>query len=111
MRDGAIERALRDDPGLTPSPGFTGRVMASVRLEAGERGALAFPWRHLAAGLSACAAVTAAGILLAPPPDLAALSRAVAAVALTQAAPWLAAAVVLTFLPTWWSMRLVGRRG
>lgn len=111
MLDREIESALRNDPGVTPSPGFTGRVMVCVRHAAGEREALAFPWRRLATGLSVCAAVTVAGLLAAPRPDLEVVSRAVAESGLAVAAPWLAAALLSAFLPAWWSFRLIGQRG
>lgn len=109
MHDDEIERALRSDPGLTPSPGFTGRVMVSVRHAAREREALAFPWGRLSAGLAACAVVTVAAPLLGPRPELRELSRAAADLQLVSAAPWLATALVLAFLPSWWSLRLASR--
>jgi hypothetical protein len=106
MKDNDIERALRSDPGVTPSADFTGRVMVSVRQLAREREALTFPWRRLATGLSLCAVVTGAGL-----PELQATSGAVMESWLAVALPWLAAALVLAFLPAWWSFRLVGHRG
>ena len=53
-----IDRALREDRSITPSPGFTGRVMRAVRLQAEAEGwavgisALAerltsFSWRRI----------------------------------------------------------------
>jgi hypothetical protein len=55
--------------------------------------------------------VTVAALLLGPRPDVRELSRAVADYELLSAAPWLATALVLSFLPSWWSLRLAGRRG
>lgn len=110
MHEIEIERALRNDPGLTPRPGFTGRVMVSVRQAAGEREGLAVPWLPLVAGLAFCAAVTGAGLLAGPRPDLQTLSRSVAGSGLAASFPWLAAALLCGFLPAWWSFRLLARR-
>jgi hypothetical protein len=56
-----IERVLRQDETLEPSGGFSLRVMAAVRQEAALPPPIAFPWRRLLAGISACAALTATG--------------------------------------------------
>jgi hypothetical protein len=106
-----IDRVLRDDPGLAPSPGFAGRVMVSVRQAAEQREGLPFPWRRLASAIAASALVTVGGLAAGPRPDLAALSRAAVDYGLAASAPWLAAALVLAFLPAWWSLRLAGQRG
>jgi hypothetical protein len=110
MLDHEIDRILRDDPGLTPSSGFVGRVMTRVHEAESERAALPFPWSRLLAGLAVCSGLTLAAILLGPRPDLQELGRAAAAHGLVAAGPWLGVALVLAFLPTWWSLRRVGTR-
>jgi hypothetical protein len=106
MLDNDIERALQDDSGVTPSADFAGRIMVSVRQVAREREALAFPWRRLVTGFALCAVVTVAGL-----PGLEAASGAAMESWTVVAVPWLSAALVVAFLPAWWSFRLAGYRG
>jgi len=54
MRPDEIERALRAEPPVEPSAGFTASVMEAVRAEAAAPPPLAFPWRRAAPAL-ACA--------------------------------------------------------
>jgi len=53
-----INRMLRHEPRIRPSPGFTARVMDAVRMEDAQSRAIRFPWQVLAAGLTAAAGLT-----------------------------------------------------
>jgi hypothetical protein len=59
-----IERILRDDPEITPSPDFAGRVMRTVHRDIELRGGLGFPWARLATGLVTCAVLTIVGVVI-----------------------------------------------
>ncbi len=107
MNDDAIEQALRDEPEITPSLGFSHRVMRSVRHEADLRRAIPFPWKPFAAGLGITAALIAAGVLggggstetiLAAPPEH-----------LITALGSLATTLTGVLGLTWWSLRFAGR--
>ena len=67
MNQGEIDRALGNDQRITPTPEFAARVMGVVRREVREPEALGFPWRRLLPGLTACAILTLAGLLLGTP--------------------------------------------
>ena len=107
----SIESILRAmDPDLLPSPGFTRRVMESVRREAARPAPIPFPWRRLLAGVAASGALIAAGG--------AALSGSVAEVRLSALAAsrvatmagalgWALAALGGSYLVTWLARRLV----
>lgn len=58
---GDIERVLRAEEPMEPSPGFSWRVMESVRREAAVPAPIAFPWQRLLAGIAAWCALIAAG--------------------------------------------------
>ena len=102
MKPNEIERAMRTDTTVTPSPDFADRVMRAVRVEADTTRGLEFPWKWLAAGLAACAALIVAGFLAgARGVDLDAASPAT-----TQALTILPMSLVGTLLLLWWSRRL-----
>jgi hypothetical protein len=112
---GEIERILRDEELIEPSPWFARRVMEAVRREAAPAAApapIAFPWRRWAAGLAACGALIAAGAAglsssageLRPPP-LSLDDPLLAAAA--SGLGWTVAALAGTYLLTWLARRLV----
>jgi hypothetical protein len=68
MNHDEIERALRDDETITPSPDFSARVMRAVRQEAEDLGAIRFPWSRALPGLILCVLGLAAGLVTSPPP-------------------------------------------
>jgi len=103
MSPNEIERALRDDRTIAPSPEFAGRVMRVVRQRADEREALAFPWRRLAPGLALCAAIVAVGLVGGAPP-LRVEST------LAQAVTWIPSVLAGSYALVWWSLRLAGFR-
>jgi hypothetical protein len=109
MRDQEIHRALRDDPGVQPSPDFGARVMGAVRQEAAEQEALRFPWWLAAVGLAAVTVVLAGTWLLSPPGALQETASWVPADQIVRLGPWLVLALVSTFLPAWWTYRLATR--
>ena len=103
MNDDAIEEALRDEPEISPSLGFSHRVMRSVRRETDLRRAIPFPWKPFAAGFGVTAALITAGVLgggapaestLAAPPEQ-----------LVTALGWLATTLTGVVGVTWWSLR------
>ena len=87
----SIERALREEPAIEPSPEFAHRVMRSVRGEASARQAIGFPWGRLGLGVALSAAVLFLGPLPALP-GASALSWA-ASPGVLQAAQWLSLAL------------------
>jgi hypothetical protein len=104
MKQEEIERALRTEKTVTPSPDFAHRVMRAVRAEADANRGLEFPWRWLAAGLAACAALIAAGVMTgARGVELDALSLSPAAIQATMLVP---VSLAVSFLLVWWSRRL-----
>ncbi|MFQ5349214.1 MAG: hypothetical protein ACE5EG_02085 [Thermoanaerobaculia bacterium] len=107
MNDDAIDRALRDEPPVTPSPGFAHGVMRSVRVEAAHQEALPFPWKPLAGGLAATVAVALAGALTGAAPADAALAEPPAQLA--QALAWLCATLAASLGLAWWPVRFAGR--
>ena len=107
-----IDRALREDETIEPSPIFASRVMGAVRRQVADQDAIAFPWSRLLPGLVACAAVTAAAFLYTPPleipgPVMAMLRDPL----LLQAATWGPTLLIGTWLLVWGSLRLAGYRG
>ena len=50
LDDGGIDRALREERSLEPSPQFAARVMRSVREEADATQSLPFPWVRFGLG-------------------------------------------------------------
>lgn len=116
MRPDEIDRALREDRTLTPSPGFSGTVMRAVRQQAETREGLEFPWLRLAAGLATCAGLTVCGVVIMlagsgpPPVDTAALISTLERSALAPAMAWASTALVGSYLLGWWSLRLAGHR-
>ena len=54
-----LDRLLASDDPLTPSSGFTARVMAAVDVVATEDPPLPFPWVPFALGIVACVGVAA----------------------------------------------------
>ena len=107
MSTDPIDQALRDEPQITPSAGFSARVMRSVRREADRRQALPFPWKPLAAGVAVSAALALAGALTGEAPP-----QVPAPEGLTYLAPalaWLSTALVASLGSAWWSVRFAGR--
>lgn len=110
---GEIERILRAEELVEPSPWFSRRVMESVRREATAAPApIEFPWRRWLAGIAACGALIAAGAAAlsssAGEPRLPALALgdpALAAVA--SGLGWTLAALAGTYLLTWLARQLV----
>lgn len=102
-----IDQALRDEPQITPSPGFAWRVMRDVRSEATDNQALPFPWKPLAAGLVLAAGLGIFGALTAqaPPP----VETGERLVYLAPGLAWLAAALAGSLGLAWWSFRFAGR--
>jgi|GEM_PF-1762471 len=109
---GEIERILRAEEIMEPSPGFSLRVMESVRREAAVPAPIEFPWQRLLAGIAAWCALIAAGA--------AALSSSAVELrlpalrwddpALTAAASglgWTMAALAGTYLLSWFARQLV----
>jgi len=111
MNANEIDRALRGDRTIAPSPEFASRVMGAVRRQVGEREALPFPWRRLVPGLLASAAVTIAALLFLPPPTI---PESVASLlrdqAVAQSLTWVPVGIVGTWALIWSSMRLAGYR-
>lgn len=107
MRDDAIDRALRDEPEIHPSAGFSQRVMRSVRQEADRQGAIPFPWRQLGAGLALSAGVAIIGAITGDAPPEAALPDRF--VYLAPALAWLSTALASSLGLAWWSLRFAGR--
>ncbi len=52
LDDAGIDRALREERSVAPSPQFAARVMRSVREEADATQALPFPWIRFGLGLA-----------------------------------------------------------
>jgi len=106
-----IERALRDDETIQPTREFASRVMGAVRRQAGERDALAFPWRRLLPGLIASVALTVAALVFAPPITLSESTiRMLRDPVLIQSATWVPTAILGTWLLVWGSLRFAGYR-
>lgn len=106
MNDDAIGRALRDEPEVTPSLGFSHRVMRSVRHEADLRRAIPFPWKLCATGLAVAAAPTAAALLGGAPAETALPAPPEH---LVTALGWLATTLTGIAGLTWWSLRFARR--
>jgi hypothetical protein len=109
MNPNEIDRALREDRGIAPSPAFAARVMGAVRRQADDREAIAFPWLRMLPGLVASLVIVVATVILAPPPEI---PRSVVQVlenpAFVQAATWVPMGLLGTWLATWLSVRLAG---
>ena len=111
MNQGEIDRALGNDQRITPTPEFAARVMGVVRREAREREALGFPWRRLLPGLTACAILTLAGLLLGTPAPASQLAPAwMLDPAMAQAMVWVPMTLLCSWVLVWGSMRLAGHR-
>jgi hypothetical protein len=111
MNENEIDRALQSDVTIEPSSDFASRVMVAARRNAREREAIAFPWGRLLPGLLACAAVTVAGLVLGPPPELPeAAMRIVEDPVTVQAVAWIPTSLVAIWALVWMSMRVVGLR-
>jgi hypothetical protein len=111
MNANEIDRALREDRVIEPSPDFAVRVMAAVRRQASEHEALAFPWRHLLPGLVACAAVAAAGVIWGTPPAIPeVMMRVLEDAAVVRFATWIPMSLLGTWMLVWSSLRLAGHR-
>ena len=104
--DDAIDRALRGEAEISPSLGFSSRVMRSVRHEAAHRQAIPFPWKPLTAGLAVMAALILAGALGGSPPEpaLAAPSEHMA-----SAIAWLTTILAGVLAAVWWCLRFAVR--
>lgn len=108
MNPNEIERALREESTITPSPDFTGRVMRAVRDRVAQQEALAFPWRRVLPGLIACVVLTLVS-LFAIPIDSGARSS-VQQAALAAAAAWLMMALTGSYALVWGALRFSGYR-
>jgi hypothetical protein len=109
MNANEIDRALREDRGIAPSPAFASRVMGAVRRQAEDREAIAFPWLRLLPGLVASVAIAGASVVFAPPPEVPqTVVRALENPAVVQAATWVPMALLGTWLATWLPLRLTG---
>ncbi len=108
MPDDPIDRALRDQPEIAPSPELARRVMRAVRHEAAQRQGLPFPWHLAGGGVAIAAGLTLAALLgggltapaAAPPAPPAWLAPAVA---------WLASTLVASLGLAWGAVRLAAR--
>ena len=107
MNHDAIDRALSDEPEITPSPGFAWRVMREVRSQATDQQAIPFPWKPLAAGLVLAAGLGIFGTLTAqaPPP----IEPGERLVYLAPGLAWLSTALAGSLGLAWWSFRFTGR--
>jgi hypothetical protein len=109
MRDDGIHRALRDDPGVQPSPDFAARVMGAIRQEVDRQEALRFPWWLALGGVTAVIALVVAVWWVSPPEALADANRWLRNDDIARIGPWLTLALVSTFLPVWWTYRRTTR--
>jgi hypothetical protein len=111
-----IERILRDDPEITPSPDFSGRVMRTVHRDIELRGGLEFPWARLVTGLAICTVLTIVGVVISvmrgdpAPAVLEHLARTARQPAITTALVWVPTSLAGAYLMVWWSMRAAGLR-
>lgn len=116
MNPNEIDRMLREDPRITPSAGFAGRVMVTVRHEAREREGLPFPWVRFLPGLGACVVFTGVGIVWAlvtggpPPVVLGAVAEALERFIPAETAIWVSMTLLGSYLLTMGSLRLAGHR-
>jgi hypothetical protein len=111
MNANEIDRALREDRTVTPSPDFAARVTIAVRHQAGEHEGLAFPWRRLLPGLVACTAVAVAAVILGGAPEIpAAVTRVMQDAAVVHAATWIPMSLLGSWMLVWTSLRLAGHR-
>ena len=104
MNQDTLDQALRNEPEITPSPGFSHRVMRSVRREADLRQAIPFPWKPIAAGLAVTTALTLAGALGGGAPPAPALPADLAA-----GLGWLSTTLAASLGLVWWSVRFARR--
>ncbi len=107
MSEDLVDRALREERPIAPSPQFADRVMRRIRLEADRRNAIAFPWRRFAPGLAASAllvalAVAAAALRGEPFPE----GIEPAPGRLAAGAAWLSMALSGTYALVWGARRL-----
>ena len=107
MNDDAIDQALRDEPEITPSPGFAMRVMREVRTTADEHEALPFPWKPLAAGVALAAGLAIVGAFNSEAP--APVEAGEQLLYLAPGLAWLATALAGSLGIAWWSFRFTGR--
>lgn len=115
---GDIERVLRAEEIMAPSPGFALRVMDFVRQEAAVPPPIEFPWQGLLAGIAAIAAIAACCAWVAAG-SAALLSSGVelrlpalrwddpALTAVASGLGWTLAALAGTYLLTWFARELV----
>ena len=106
MNQDAIDRAMREDREISPSPGFAPRVMRSVRREAARRQAMPFPWHVVAGGLAIAAAlIIASSFTGGMRVDAEAAARLQS---LAPALGWLFAALAGSLGMAWGSVRFAG---
>jgi len=122
VRPDEIDRILSREDDLLPSSGFGDAVMESVRQEAATPPPIPFPWRRAWAGVAVgLLALLGGSVLLwhpgaggaigSPPPSIPwAAFESVLRVAVATGAPWIALALVGTFLSVALAMRLVSGR-
>lgn len=111
MNANEIDRALREDHVITPSPDFAARVMVAVRRQAVEHEALEFPWRRLFPGLAACVVAAVAGVIWGTPPEIpSVVTRAMQDTAAIQAVTWISMALLGSWMLVRTSLRLAGHR-
>jgi hypothetical protein len=75
-----LDRILSSEEPLTPSSGFTARVMEAIQDAALEPPPLPFPWTRFMVGIGVCIAWAAAGVVFLSRVDLSGLGVALAPV-------------------------------
>ena len=114
MKPDELERILRDDLEITPSPDFANRVMRTVHRDIELRGGLEFPWARLVTGLAICAVLTIVGVVTGstqggPAPDVVEhLARVAEQPAIAAALVWGPTSLAGAYLLAWWSRRTLG---
>jgi hypothetical protein len=108
MTPDELDRILSSEDSLTPSSGFTAKVLAAVRMPPAQPLRRPFPWLRFGTGLAASAMMAGAGAILLDrsTPTLATLVPSLAAVASQFA---LAAAVTVLSLAIAVVPRLLAR--
>jgi hypothetical protein len=95
-----LDRILSTDEPLTPSSGFTARVMESVHDAAAQPPPLPFPWGRFMTGVLASLASLASGAVLVTSPEASTLGAALAGYADVAAPVGYALAVAAACLVT-----------
>ena len=98
-----LDRILKDEPPIEPSPFFAERVMRAVRQEARGYPAIPFPWKIMGPSLALSALLVIGAVMTMPAPTLPAALAGVPS--LGEAAQWLSLSLIGSFLTTWWFVR------